>query len=299
MKNIKNIAKNLVIYSLLLVGLTQAAMSAGSFAEQFIISDTSGEIVDVVDNGLDTSSRDFFLEVSRGNRPGMRGFSIPGRKDSIGTTNLEDITETGNTVLPRPAGADLDIVSANGNDTAAGTGVQELHIEYLDSSGDEQTLVVATNGGTVNVGTSIYDVNWIHATAVGANTVAVGDITLVDNATGAIVYEQISAGGNQSLSARFKIPADTTGYLIGWQASAITRKIDIRVRADIDRFDRSLQTGVFNFQDVIVLEQAPSGWIPIATPLKLPALSTIKMSGISFTGAGDGSGQFDIILIDD
>tara|TARA_Y100000310_G_scaffold315428_1_gene365948 strand:- start:2002 stop:2262 length:261 start_codon:yes stop_codon:yes gene_type:complete len=85
---------------------------------------------------------------------------------------------------------------------------------------------------------------------------------------------------------------------MGWQASAITRKIDFRLRATVDRFDRSLQAGVFLFQDALVLEQVSSGWIPFAVPLKCPQLSVVKISAVSFTGAGDAGGQFDIVLVD-
>lgn len=245
--------------------------------------------------------KDFGLEVARGNVPGMKMFSIPGRRDAVGTTDLEDLTQTGNTVMPRPAGATIDLVSANGNDTVAGSGIQVIHVEYLDINGDEQTQSVNTNGGTVaDIGSgAIYDIQWVHAVQVGSNTVAEGNITIVDQATGLIVYEQISAGGNQSLSGRYKIPNSKTGFIIGWQASAITRKIDFRLRADVDRQDRSLHALVFNFQDAVVLEQTASGWIPFWAPLKCPALSTIKISAVSFTGAGDAGGQFDILLIND
>ncbi len=242
------------------------------------------------------------LEVSRGNIAGMKMFSIPGRRDAVNTTNLEDLTETGNDVLGRPAGATLDLISASGNDAVAGSGVQIVQIEYLDSAGAEQQLQVNTSGGTVaDVGAgAIHDVQWIHAVQVGGGSlgIAAGNITLVAQ-SGGEVFEQITAGGNQSLSARYKVPTGKIGYIMGWQASAITRKIDIKLRADVDRFDRSLIAGVFTFQDVIVLEQAVSGWIPFWSPLKMPSGAVIKISGISFTGTGDLGGQFDILLIDD
>ncbi len=244
--------------------------------------------------------RDFFLDIARGKIAGMKGLSIPGRRDSVGTTVLEDLTQTGNAVLPRPAGADLDLESVHAQDDTGGTGIQTVMIHYLDSSGDEQSASFVTNGsGVTNVGTAIHDVQWMHATAVGTNTVAEGIVKLVDQATGNIIYEQISAEGNQSLSGRFKIPNNKTGYIMGWQASAVTRKIDFRLRADVSRASRTIQSLVFNFQDAMVLEQVASGWVPFVVPLKCPELSTIKISALSFTGAGDAGGQFDIILIDD
>ncbi len=242
--------------------------------------------------------RDFFLEVARGNVTGMKGYSIPGRKDGVGITVLEDITETGNTVMPRPAGTSLEVASAHASDDISGVGVQEVSIHYLDANGYEQDVAAKTNGsGVTAVGTDMHDIQWIHSSDVGATGVAVGDITL-QSVGGGTVYEQISAGGNQSLTSRFKVPNGKIGYILGWQASAVGRKIDFRLRADVHRADRELLNLVFNFQDTTVLDQVASGWIPFRIPLKCPELSTIKISGLSFTGTGDGGVSFDILLID-
>ena len=247
-------------------------------------------------------SMDYGLEIAKGNILGHKGFSIPGRKDSVGTTVLEDITQTGNTVLPRPAGTDIEIISSSTNDDGdpAGTGIQIVHMEYLDVNGDEQCIAVTLNGTTaVNIGTAVYDIQWIHSIASGSNSVAVGNIQVRDVASGSIIYEQINAGGNQSLTARIKIPNGKTGYIKGWQCSSVTRKIDFRLRADVDRFSRALQAGVFNFQDAMVLEQTASGWIPFDVPLKIPSGATVKISATSFTGAGDAGGMFNMIFVDD
>ena len=248
---------------------------------------------------------DFGLEIARGVVAGHKGFSIPGRKDSVGTVNFEDITQTGNTVLTRPAGTNIEIVSSSANDDGdiggppEGTGVQTVEIEYLDASGNEARATFTMNGTTaVNIGTAVHDIQWIHAVTVGTGGVAAGNIQVRDVATGAIIYEQINAGGSQSLSCRYKIPNGKTGYIMGWHVSAVTRKIAFKLRADVNRATRAIQSGVFVFQDTMVLEQAPSGWIPFDVPLKCPQLSTIKASAISFTGTGDAGAAFDVILID-
>ena len=165
---------------------------------------------------------DWYTEVARGNVAGTGGFTIPGRKDGVGTTVLEDITQTGNTVMPRPAGADIEIVSSSGSDISAGTGAQTIEIEYLDVNGDEASVTKTMNGTTaVNIGTAVYDVQWMHSATAGTGGVAAGNIQIRDVATGAIIYEQISAGGNQSLTARYKIPNGKTGYITTWPASAV------------------------------------------------------------------------------
>jgi hypothetical protein len=250
---------------------------------------------------------DYGLEIARGHIAGLKGILIPGRKDGITFGgDFQDITQTGNTALPRPAGANIEIISTDTDDDGdiggppEGTGIQTVEIEYLDSSGDEARASFTLNGTTaVNIGSAVHDIQWMHSTAVGTGGVAAGDIKVRDVSTGAIVYEQISEGGNQSLSARYKVPNGKTAYITGWHVSAVSREIDFRLRADVNRATREIQSGVFNFQDVMVLDDVASGQIPFFVPLKCPQLSTIKVAALSFVGNGDGGCQFEMILVDD
>jgi len=252
-----------------------------------------------LEQALSTTS--FLFEVARGSIPGIKMYSIPGRKDSLSSSVLDDLTQIpSTTVVPSPGGIQLELVSSSGDDDSGGTGAQTIDIHYLDTSGDEQEETVIMNGATPvdTVATDIDFVQWIHAKTVGAGGVAAGNISL-RNTAGSVTYEYITAGGNQSLSAKYKVPTGKTGYVVGWQASGITKKIDLRLRATVERFDRSLISGVFLFQDILVLNDATSGWIPFEVPLKMPAGAVVKMSAISNAAGGDAAGQFDVILVDD
>lgn len=243
----------------------------------------------------------FLFEVARGNVTGIKMYSIPGRKDGLSNTALDDLTQIpGTIVVPDPGGIQLQISSSNAADTSAGTGVQTIDVHYLDTNGDEQEENIIMNGVTpVNtVATNIDFIQWIHAAAVGTGGVAAGNISAEDTG-GAVIYEYLAAGGNQSLSAKYKVPNNKTGYIVGWQVSGITKKIDLRLRATVERFDRSIIPGVFLFQDIMVLNDATSGWIPFMVPLKMPSGAVIKLSGISSAAGGDGAGQFDIMIVDD
>jgi len=254
-----------------------------------------------VNNEDALSTTSFLFEVARGNISGIRMFSIPGRKDGLSSALLDDLTQIpGTIVVPEPGGIQLQVLSSSAADTSAGTGVQTLDIHYLDTNGDEQEETVIMNGVTpVNtVATNIDFVQWIHTKTVGSGGVAAGNVSLEDTG-GAVTYEYMAAGGNQSLSAKYKVPNAKTGYVVGWQVSGITKKIDLRLRATVERFDRSLIPGVFLFQDIMVLNDATSGWIPFVVPLKMPAGAVIKLSGISSAAGGDGAGQFDIMVVDD
>jgi hypothetical protein len=254
-----------------------------------------------VNNEDALSITSFLFEVARGNIPGIKMYSIPGRKDGLSSALLDDLTQIpGTIVVPEPGGIQLQISSSSAADTSAGTGIQTLDVHYLDPNGDEQEETVTMNGTTpVNtVATDIDFIQWIHAKTVGTGGVSAGNISVEDTG-GAVIYEYIEAGGNQSLSAKYKVPNNKTGYVVGWQASGITKKIDLRLRATVERFDRSIIPGVFLFQDILVLNDATSGWIPFLVPLKMPSGAVIKLSGISSAAGGDGAGQFDIMIVDD
>lgn len=243
----------------------------------------------------------FLFEVARGNIPGIKMYSIPGRKDGLSSSALDDLTQIpGTVVVPEPGGIQLQFSSSSGSDTSAGTGVQTIDIHYLDTSGDEQeeNIIMAGAVPVNTVATNIDFIQWIHTTTVGSGGVAAGNIS-VENVGGGTVYEYLAAGGNQSLSAKYKVPNAKTGYVVGWQASGMTKRIDLRLRSTVERFDRTLVPGVFLFQDVVVLNDTSSGWIPFLVPLKMPSGSVTKLSAVSSAAGGDGAGQFDIMIVDD
>lgn len=245
----------------------------------------------------------FLLEVAKGDIPGHKVYTIAGRKDNIDNTTLDDISQVpATTIVPNPGGIQLELVSSSANDTIAGTGAQQVEIHYLDVDGLEQNEIVDMNGVTpVNtVAVDIDRIQWIHVHRLGAGATetAQGNIDLRDT-TGATIFERIVAGGNQSLNAHYHIPADKTGYLLGWQVSALAFAVDFRLRATVQRFGRTLIPGVFLFQDAIVIDVGTSGWIPYLVPLRCPANSEVKISALSTAAGGDGGAQFGILLIDD
>lgn len=239
-------------------------------------------------------------EVAKGNVPGQKIYMIPGRKNNISNTDLDDLSQIpGTTFIPNPGGIQLEVVSDNDEDGGAGTdtGALTLHIEYLDTSGNEQSETITMNGVTPvsTVATNIDKVQWIHVVTVGTNNVAVGNISL-QTVGGGTVYEYIQAGGNQSLSGRYHIPNAKTGMLLGWHASGITKIIDIRLRATVDRATKGLQEA-FNFIDNMVLNDSTGPWVQIEQ--LLPSGSTIKMSALSNGAGGDAGGMFKVKVIDD
>lgn len=221
-------------------------------------------------------------------------------KRSISATVLDDLTEIpSTTVIPYPNGIQLRVVSSSANDSASGTGIRTIMLEYLDI--DYQYLIetITLNGATpVNsVATNIQRVLCIHAATVGSAMVSVGNISLT-NVAGTVTYDYITAGGNQSLTGHFTVPGDRIGFITGWQASSTKQSVSLRLRATRDKFTGQRIPSVFLFQDIVNLADSSSGLIRFTSFLKCEPKTDIKMSAISTTASpADASGSFGIILV--
>ena len=239
--------------------------------------------------------------VSKRDIPGIKKYDIPGRKDSLSQTVLDDISQVpSTTVLPNPGGIGLEVVSSNAADAAAGTGVQTVSIHYLDTDGYEQDEIVELGGltPTNTVATDIDKIQWIHAERVGTGGVAAGNITL-QKQDGTTDYSYIAAGGNQSLSARYTVPCDKTGFITGWVCTGTaTKRVDFRLRSTTHRVSQKSNNGIFLFQDSMMLESGSSGWRPFDIPIKVNCLDTVKVSAIANGANADCSTSFTIVLID-
>jgi hypothetical protein len=221
-------------------------------------------------------------------------------KQNVSTTVLDDLWEvTGVSVIPYPNGIQLAVSSDNANDTALGTGTRTVNFHYLDTNYIEKSEIITLNGLTpVNtVATNIQRILNFHTQTVGSNGVAVGNVS-VKNLAGTVTFDMIKAGGNQSLTGHFTIPAGKIGYVTGWQATSTKQALSIRLRATRDRHDGTLLSGVFIFHDAVNLNNSTSGQIRFTSFLKCQPKTDIKLSAIG-TGAagGDCSGSFAVILV--
>ena len=203
---------------------------------------------------------------------------------------------------PPSAGEQMQLFSNNVNDTAGGTGVQEVLIHYLDSNGVDQLEVVATNGGAVDtIATDMMFIQDIHSTKVGSNNVAEGIIDIRSKATPANIFNMIDAGGNMSLTISKMVPANKTLYITQWSASA-TGKQRVTMRLRSTDHHNILYDGnfpVFLFKDTANLENSSytkrweqDEWFPI------PALSIVKVSAWTSHPGAYISASWSGILID-
>lgn len=177
----------------------------------------------------------------------------------------------------------MRIVSTSANDTVGGTGVQQVHVHYLDNTYTYQIMTINLNGLTpVNtVPTNILRVNAMHATLVGTGGQSAGNISLT-NLAGTVTYAFITAGYNTARQAIFTVPAGKTGYISQWQgssgSSAGTHFTQIEIRGTTHL--GVLYPGVFLYIDGVAGENFTQE-VAYKTPIPIPATADVKMSAIS------------------
>lgn len=255
----------------------------------------------------------FQLEVAKGNVPGVRGLKQLGERENLAAVaNGSDIWRGTAAAIPIPSssGEQMTIVSSNNNDDLSGTGIQKIHVEYLDNNGLEQVEVINLDGTNPvhTVATNIIFVNAIHSIQVGSNRAAVGDITIYKFGSPSTIYNTIPIGGNMSLAANYKVPANKTLYLSNWEASVSgsSKRASVRLRATSR--DNSSDDGVvydgsnptFLFIDTLNLSNSV-GFIEFSPFLKIPSGSIIKVTAWADSGGGSGgyvSSAFNGYLID-
>ena len=204
--------------------------------------------------------------------------------------------------IPPSAGEQMQVFSNDSEDAAGGTGIQEVLIHYLDSSGVTQLETVTTNGGAVDtIATDMMFIQDVHTTKVGSNGVAVGNVDIRSKATPSNVFNMIDAGGNMSLTIAKMVPANKTLYVTQWAASATGKqRVTMRLRST-DHHNVLYDGGspVFLFKDTVNLENSSytkrweqDEWFPI------PALSIIKVSAWTSQSGAYISASWGGIMVD-
>ena len=146
------------------------------------------------------------VKVARGTIGGAQPFGAFGEATPTGATTDNVIWANGAFVNPPAAGIQLSLVSASANDTAAGTGIRTIEIQYLDANLAEQTEVVTLNGvgAVTTVATNIRFVNGFHMKTYGSGKSAAGIITA---SNGGVTYAQINATKTRAACSARMVPA--------------------------------------------------------------------------------------------
>lgn len=203
-----------------------------------------------------------------------------GEVDVTSAVNNVDLWE-GPTLIqpePDPSGYSVWVVSSDPNDTLGGSGIQSVEIHCLNIAGVEQLTTISLNGTTpVDSGmTDCMFVNDFHATAVGANLVAVGNVDATIGSGGTVV-SRIGISGNKALSTMRQIPAGKNLILTGWFACGVATTVKIaNIRLRASQHNGSVMPGVYHYLSNCRVKDFASPFIPLN--YRIHPLATIKVS---------------------
>ena len=207
-----------------------------------------------------------------------------------------DYLDTTQDLMNTPtAGQTLYLRSTSNNDKAGGPGAVSVRTVYLDANGAQQVRDDTLTGTTqLSVGTGYSAIQWMEVKTTTGAEVAAGDITLSSIngvATVATTFERIAAGGNRSLSGRYKVPAGYSAYVLEWNAAAISATMDTRFRGDWFADDGVLTAGVYHFKDRVFLASGQNAAMDLHY-LRAPAGATLKVSAVP--GSAPAGNKLDV-----
>jgi hypothetical protein len=255
-----------------------------AYSPSVFLRTSAGVAIPIYGGSLSVVAQDYLQSLSEGDIAGHTPFIKFGYNDDVGATE-EDIWTQG-AVYAFPASAiQMEVVSANANDTVAGSGVQKVRVSYLDNTYASQTETISLNGTTpvATVATNILRVNALRATQVGANKVAAGLITCRMIGGAVTVYRAISAGLTRGRGAIYTVPLGKTLYLTSIAISSGFTTSGKLVRWTGRATFDDLTGGVLNFfQPFFEHQTQDSGFYrPFEMPVKIPATADLKISALS------------------
>ncbi len=248
------------------------------------------------------------IEVERGNMPGFSFIQKFGEAADIDTADgFADIwdgaTETISGFTKTPAytyssTANIDsMVSSSASDTTA------LTLLGLDTNFALVEQTKNLNGQTrVALDTALvrlFRMKNAGAVPFVGNVFGYvdGDLTAGIPNTEADVRAIIQIAREQTLMVLYTVPADTTGYLLQWYASASKKKDQL---SDVELLFRPFG-GVFQLKHVSSLAATGSSKVQhdYSIPLVLAAKTDVVLRADTSKDNGAVSGGFDIVLVDD
>lgn len=236
------------------------------------------------------SSMPYLYDIAEGNVSGHTPYAKLGYNDDVGATE-EDVWTTGGTYPWIAAGGiALEVVSAEAQDTIAGTGVQRVRVSYLKADYTSASQIINMAGATPVplTDTKIFRVNAIRATQVGGNGVAAGLITCRLVGGAATVYRSISAGYTRGRGTTYTVPLGKTLYITSVTVSSgyttAGKVVRWTGRAQVDDNEPNIRIPFFQpfFE---TMTQDSTVYRPFEIPIKIPGTADLRISAVS-NGAG-------------
>lgn len=180
-------------------------------------------------------TRDFYLEVAKGNIPKHSLVSVHGKNDAVANGAWELIANLSG-IYPWPQAVTTVRVKAGGNaaDALAGIGAQSIIVAGLDINLAyiEQTIPLNANGTLASDSTPIalWRTLWAEVTGVGTyGGVNVGPI-IIENTAGTADLLLISTGESRTQLCSYSVRAGITSYFIGDESHVdASQPSDVRI----------------------------------------------------------------------
>lgn len=238
------------------------------------------------------------LHISRGLISGYSQFRKFGANSAIGTP--EEVISLTATIWQPTAAASLEIVSSDGNDTAAGTGARTVVITGLDQTFTEVSETVTLAGASASTATTTTFIRAYRAYVASTGTYAgtnVGTLTIRIASAGATVLS-IGAGLGQTQTTHYCVPAGKTLYVEDIHLSVGSAKaVDLKFFQLPNADDVSASYGgakrIVQLFDGII---QPVDFV-YQTPLVFAAKTDLWFTGIVGTGSGSASIEYCGVLI--
>jgi len=162
-------------------------------------------------------SKEFLLEISKGNVAGHVLVNISGRNKSAGST-LETVWEASGTVAFPTAATTMTISSDNANDASAGTGLRTIEVQGLNSSHASLIETITLNGTTAVSSTNSYlRINKLVGKSAGTGRTNAGTVYIgtgsVTAGKPAVIINLVNPSQGNSRPGFFTIPASKTGFV--------------------------------------------------------------------------------------
>lgn len=207
-------------------------------------------------------------------------------------------------VIPIPnqlGGEVVSVRSGDYDDRLNGTGLQILHLYYLDAAGYEKKEHINLNGTVIvnSMGTNIRFITDLISHSSGVGGGASGDIILFRLGTQSVIYSQINAGFNNATSSLKMVPKGKTLYVFKTTTTVSGNK-DVKVCFRSTAFNGTMHNGT-TFIDFSVQHMRDSAFTQDHEPVHVfPQFSQIKVTAYDvITGAGANvSVEYDGLLID-
>lgn len=252
-------------------------------SEAMTLTTSAGVALKTVDDKLRTSSMPYIYDIAEGNVSGHTPYTKIGYNADVDNVE-EDVWSTGGKYVFPTAEMQMEVVSSNAADAAAGTGIQQVTIYYLDDAFAEKSETVTLDGTTpvATTATDIYRVNAIRAARVGTGGKAAGtiDVRHLDNTP---IYRSISAGQTRGRGLIDTVPAGKTVYITDVNISSVNTAAGhysvFTLRANYDDKTDAKVDWMEPYFELAVQDGAQH--FPFTAPIKIPATCDYVVSVIA------------------